>query len=334
LVGIFPPESSDNILSDWQQQNAVPPLSKEAMDYWAPYFAEWQAELGDQALLDSINTFVILMDSHKDDLMLKLTANNCPAFGQALKDNYPTLKDMIKGFETDLFPRLEHMFGYCGIGLAEAVEMCQYLQWADLHNVELQFTYTQDDLDECQGLDVAMIEYFNIVDESLQFIASTQFRKYISDHMKSAMGAMSYEETVHSKKQVAAARSNRLDLEASNMKPEYVFFMTSHVNMKMMLNALIPSDIQHAFFHQVGSAPVPSSTLIFTSTLQQTAEENGSGMYIEAKFNDEIVPLGGCANTYTPCKLEDFVSWLEDSIKIPDVLAFCNAVSKPVEVVQ
>jgi hypothetical protein len=103
---------------------------------------------------------------------MRLNEKNCPVFKQGLVDNYDTLKNLTKDFEQNFFPRLAHIFGYCGIGLAEAVEMCQYLQWADLHNIKLTVPYTQDDLDQCSGLDVAMFEYFNFVDESLNHIAA------------------------------------------------------------------------------------------------------------------------------------------------------------------
>jgi hypothetical protein len=66
-----------NILSDWQQQNAIPPLTKQAMNYWEPYFEQWKSELGDKALLDGFNTFPINMYSHDDDLMLRLDEHNC-----------------------------------------------------------------------------------------------------------------------------------------------------------------------------------------------------------------------------------------------------------------
>lgn len=42
--------------------------------------------------------------------------------------------------------------------------MCQYLQWADLHNVELTINFNAEDLDQCAGLEATLISYQQYVD--------------------------------------------------------------------------------------------------------------------------------------------------------------------------
>jgi len=84
---MYPPFTNNDILTQWQQDNAVPPLTEEAAKYWEPYFTQWKAELGDKALLDGINVFPINMVGHDDDFMLRLNENNCVQWQKELKDN-------------------------------------------------------------------------------------------------------------------------------------------------------------------------------------------------------------------------------------------------------
>jgi hypothetical protein len=83
---LYPPSSNDNFINEVQQKNAVPPLAPAAAAYWQKDIEKWQAELGNASLYDQINTFPINMVGHDDDLMLRLNGENCPRFGQALKD--------------------------------------------------------------------------------------------------------------------------------------------------------------------------------------------------------------------------------------------------------
>ena len=46
------------------------------------------------------------MVGHDDDLMLRLNGENCPKFGQALKDNEELLNNLTKRFENKFYPRL------------------------------------------------------------------------------------------------------------------------------------------------------------------------------------------------------------------------------------
>jgi hypothetical protein len=68
---------------------------------------KWQAELGDKALLDNINTFPINMVGVDDDLMLRATPQNCPRYGQALKENEDILNKSIFNITQYLYPKLE-----------------------------------------------------------------------------------------------------------------------------------------------------------------------------------------------------------------------------------
>jgi len=76
-----------------------------------------------------------------DDLMLRLTPDNCPAFKDGLSEYNSVLQTYIHTYKTSFFPRLASLFGYTAVTLTDALEMCQYLEWADLHNVELDINF-------------------------------------------------------------------------------------------------------------------------------------------------------------------------------------------------
>ncbi len=95
------------------------------------------------------------MVGHDDDLMLRLNAGNCASWKQGLVENEAVLHTLLEPFQS-LFLRLATLFGESEVNKEEAVEMCSYLKWADLHNVELSIEYAQEDLTQCNQLDVAL----------------------------------------------------------------------------------------------------------------------------------------------------------------------------------
>lgn len=78
--------------------------------------------------------------------------------------------------------------------------MCQYLSWADLHNVFLTISFDQTDLDTCKNLDKVLINYAQFVDSKLNHLSSTQFMQYLHDHIQSVSGSIDYKNSLHYKK--------------------------------------------------------------------------------------------------------------------------------------
>jgi len=72
MMGLFP-ASNQNDLTEWQQQNAVPPI--EGAD-----FSKWQAELGASALPFGLNTFPIQQTGLQVDYTLSLNEKNCQVY--------------------------------------------------------------------------------------------------------------------------------------------------------------------------------------------------------------------------------------------------------------
>jgi hypothetical protein len=142
-------------------------------------------------------------------------------------------------------------------------------------------------------------------------------------------GEQSFESTHHYKKLLASHKLKKLEYQPlqATAVPQYVFLMTTQVNLKMIMNALTPSKIRHEYFHHIAPA-VPSSTLIFEVGTNAAGE-----MVVNAKFNDEYIPLGGCYDNYTPCQVPDFISYLEN-FYTDDIVAACNAVEEDVHTIE
>lgn len=63
--------------------------------------------------------------------------------------NSSQFKELVKPYETTLYPRLQDLTGETVDDLNKAQDICSYLYFADLHNKKLKFAYTEDDLKQC-----------------------------------------------------------------------------------------------------------------------------------------------------------------------------------------
>lgn len=177
LHGLYPPFTNINFLTEWQQRNAVPPLENVLNDQWT----KWQDELGDKALLNGFNTFPINVMGAEDDYMLALNADNCPTFGKAISDNYKTLEDNVQNTFKTFLTRLTGFFGVQSADTKTAISYCQYLKWADLHNVALSFDFTVDDISQCDAIVTLQNQFYADQDQKLGYLAANQFLKLTHD---------------------------------------------------------------------------------------------------------------------------------------------------------
>jgi hypothetical protein len=122
---------------------------------------------------------------------------------------------------------------------------------------------------------------------------------------------MNYKDSLHFKKFMLSAnkRPEQLTTTADG-QPEYVFLMTEPTNIKLFLAALTTPE-----FLKSVPPPVPSSTFIF-EVLQ-----GEDGLYVQALFNDEPVPLKACGPPM--CNLTTFMKSLESTTS-SDVVDLCN----------
>lgn len=87
-----------------------------------------------------------------DDFILNLNSDNCPAFKKAVDTNWPAFENSVLTNNKDFLTRLAGFFGQTNADLKTSLSYCQYLKWADLHNVALSFAFTDDDVSKCDGL--------------------------------------------------------------------------------------------------------------------------------------------------------------------------------------
>ena len=93
--------------------------------------------------------------------------------------------------------------------------------------------------------------------------------------------------------------------------------MAGNQNLNFFLSSVIGKHHLYTFSHLIRPV-VPSSTLFF-----EVVQDNAGDNYVEAYFNDEPLPLGGC-QPLQPCKVEYFVNYLKSIIAFDDVSKACQ----------
>lgn len=58
------------------------------------------------------------------------------------------------------------------MGVNDALNACEYLNWADYHDIDLSINYLQSDLTQCNSLTVAYYNFVLDLDESLNYLAA------------------------------------------------------------------------------------------------------------------------------------------------------------------
>lgn len=127
MMGLYP-ESTVNMLTEWQQGNAVPPI--ENAD-----FSKWQEELGASALPYNINTFPINQTGLDQDWLLSLNMENCSRWKQEYGPQYETL---VKKADLHFKSAWPAYYKNMVAKKANFYEYCDYLQWAYYTGVQLE----------------------------------------------------------------------------------------------------------------------------------------------------------------------------------------------------
>lgn len=72
--------------------------------------------------------------------------------------------------------------------IPQSLSACEYLTWAYYHDINLQFAYTQTDVNTCESLAVTYYNYVLDVDEKLGYLGANQFLKKLLDQLRSITG--------------------------------------------------------------------------------------------------------------------------------------------------
>jgi hypothetical protein len=221
------------------------------------------------------------------------------------------------------------MVGAQNITNEQAFQICEYLLWADLHEVELKVPFTYGDVHHCFGLQKAFDQYYNYVDASLQQLGATQFKQYLHDHIRSVAQDLNYNLSMHYQMHNAKAdRSVRpAEQHRNNVdnQPRYVFLMADEMNIDLFLSAVMQGSNKtnavegaHNQHHKEHARHViPSSTLFFELV------ERDDDLYVEGYFNDEPLHLGGCHHIHS-CTAANFAHFLNTTIAYTNVTAACQ----------
>jgi hypothetical protein len=94
----------------------------------------------------------------------------------------------------DFLTRLGQLFG-TNMGVSDALNACEYMNWAYYHDIDLQFNYLQSDLTQCNSLTVAYYTFVLDLDESLNYLAANQFLQKILDQLKTVSGHLHFKNT-------------------------------------------------------------------------------------------------------------------------------------------
>jgi hypothetical protein len=243
LHGLYPPSTNINFLNEWQQRNAVPPLDNVLNDQWTA----WQQELGDKALPYGFNTFPINVQGHEDDYLLHADGANCPKLNKTLTAQWPAYEAKALNDYKTFLQRLGTTLFNTGasFGVKDGINACDYLLWAYYHDIDLQFSYLQSDIDSCNSLKVSYFNYVLDADQSLGYLGANQFLLKIHDQLSTLTGHKQFKETFFYQTYLKAQEephllSERLESTLDG-QPRFYFYTTEQVYMRMLLSGLVGS---------------------------------------------------------------------------------------------
>ena len=148
------------------------------------------------------------------------------------------------------------------MGVQEALSSCEYLNWAHYHDIDLQFSYLQSDLTQCDSLTVAYYNFVLDLDESLNYLAANQFLQKLLDQLKSVTGHLHFKNTFFYKnfrqnRHEAHSLDEALGAAADN-QPKYFFYVTEQVYMRLLLSGLMGKANRQQYPQVFQTAPTPS----------------------------------------------------------------------------
>jgi hypothetical protein len=122
-------------------------------------------------LINGFNTFPINVMGAEDDLILNLGEDNCPAFKKAVSTHWNSFTNDFTTSFKDFMTRLNTLSGLT-LDTNGCLSFCEYLKWADLHNVALSIDVTADDQTKCDAMKTKLYDFYVAQDTALNFISS------------------------------------------------------------------------------------------------------------------------------------------------------------------
>ena len=113
--------------------------------------------------------------------------------------------------------------------IMDGLNACEYLTWADYHDIDLTFTYLQSDIDSCNALAISYYNFVLDVDESLNYLAANQFLRKLLDQLKTLTGNLNFKETFffqNYRQRNDEAHTLDATLGAAADQPRFYFYVT------------------------------------------------------------------------------------------------------------
>ena len=140
LLGLYPPESCNQKLTEWQQLNVKPPLLERVSD-------EKIAELGEHATKGGITPFDIFNQYETEDQMNDVNGAGCPKY-QALRSAVRNSTEYLSFKNAMMIELNKTISDLTGISLQsyeETLELCRFLEnaWYDGFTSFNTFSYEE-----------------------------------------------------------------------------------------------------------------------------------------------------------------------------------------------
>jgi len=181
MMGLYPATDA-NDLTEWQQNNAVPPM--EGAD-----FTEWQKELGAHALPFGLQTFPIQQAGMEADFLLSVSDRNCPYYTTKMK----TTMDDITGKAASAIADISYQWASY-LQVESVADICAYLEWAYFNSIDLAGDeQKQQDFSQIRG--ICKSYYADIGRANMEFdgqenhLMSSEFMKQLKVYMEMSQSA-------------------------------------------------------------------------------------------------------------------------------------------------
>ena len=175
MMGMFPADTTTNQLSEWQQQNAVPPIA----DF---DFTPWITEMGTNALPYGFNVFPIEQLGIKVDRMLSINEDNCERFKKEFSDEFELMENQNTEMFVRNYPQLADTVLEAGGTLGN---FCEYLDWAYYTGVSLsgEWDYDQIRAVSCMYNSLQRVSMMNKIDITDKNLISGSFLKELNERI-------------------------------------------------------------------------------------------------------------------------------------------------------
>ncbi|CDW86221.1 histidine acid phosphatase family protein [Stylonychia lemnae] len=312
MIGLYPPETCNQRLTEWQKKNVRPPLFEGISD-------EEVEALGDFATKGGFTPFDIFNQYQTEDQMNDYNGLGCKRYSQLRE-----LSHQSEEFETIKNNLTQQYLQYLSDHTSEpiktyddALELCQFIYdaWIDGYDFS-KFEYDDKLKNVCQKFMESQAYYKLYAHKDLRILKISE----LSQLLTARLYALVDQEEFQSDKELDAEYKWLLSVHQYQMKfnnfnkiIEFKMFMFlgESWNVKAFLS-IVSDQFKFDFIS-------PSSLIILEVYDEESENEQGVKVQkasVKVKYNDELVTLNGRCLGKTECDIFDFIQTLRDQGQI------------------